>query len=266
MKKMVVCGCSFAKGIGCKDLNTKPFGTLLSDKLDSQLINLAKGSSSNFSIYLQTKYALEKVNDIDLLIFSTTSYDRTEWFNSENKNEKPNLTNTDVNYHQYPPHGKESYHQILPFFMEDDENYNGSLFTENFMGIIDYVDRFVLGDEDKIGYYERFDTESDKKMKILYDYFFNIFDTRIQRIYDLGIFMLSHTLLDTKSVRHVFLTDDIELQNILPKQNWVDVSWSGLSQEYPDTIPSLHTSEVGHKIVSDRIYDKLIDNNWVKND
>ena len=86
MKKMVVCGCSFAKGIGCKDLNTKPFGTLLSDKLDSQLINLAKGSSSNFSIYLQTKYALEKVNDIDLLIFSTTSYDRTEWFNSENKN------------------------------------------------------------------------------------------------------------------------------------------------------------------------------------
>ena len=86
MKNLVICGCSFARGIGCVDLNKSPFGILLSEKLNLNHISLAKGSSSNFSIYLQAKYAVEKIKDVDLVIVSVTSYDRTEWFKEKVQN------------------------------------------------------------------------------------------------------------------------------------------------------------------------------------
>ena len=44
MKKLVVCGDSFAKGIGCRNLETEPYGSLIADKLGLELVNIAKGS------------------------------------------------------------------------------------------------------------------------------------------------------------------------------------------------------------------------------
>ena len=33
MKKLVVCGDSFAKGIGCRNLETEPYGSLVANSL-----------------------------------------------------------------------------------------------------------------------------------------------------------------------------------------------------------------------------------------
>ena len=54
MKKIVICGDSFNIGIGCRDLANEPYGQLLSKELGIPIINLAKGSSTNLSIYLQS--------------------------------------------------------------------------------------------------------------------------------------------------------------------------------------------------------------------
>ena len=46
MKKLVVCGDSFAKGIGCRNLETEPYGSVVANSLGLELVNIAKGSST----------------------------------------------------------------------------------------------------------------------------------------------------------------------------------------------------------------------------
>ena len=74
MGKLVVCGDSFSIGIGCHDLKNEPYGALLAKELDKDVINYSKGSSTNLSILLQVKYAIEKNPDIDLICIGVTSY------------------------------------------------------------------------------------------------------------------------------------------------------------------------------------------------
>ena len=112
MKKLVVCGDSFAKGIGCRNLETEPYGSLVAKSLGLELVNIAKGSSTNYSIFAQVLYAIENIDDIDMILVTSTSYDRVEWFkHNENptKHQKEYLTNYDINYHEYPPYMPNSY-------------------------------------------------------------------------------------------------------------------------------------------------------------
>ena len=62
-KRVVVCGDSFAVGIGCRDLINEPFGSLVARELKRPLFNLAKGSSTNLSIFLQMQYVADKLAD-----------------------------------------------------------------------------------------------------------------------------------------------------------------------------------------------------------
>jgi len=266
MNKLVICGDSFAKGIGCKNLKTSPFGCLLSDKLSMPMLNLAKGSSTNFSIYLQAKYALEKYSDIGLLVATTTSYDRLDWLAYDTDIQSDNLSNLDVNYHGYPPYHESSY---MPECVEDhpmiDEvNYTGSMFTDNIMGIIDYWENFGSTDTPN-GYYQRFQSEPRERMKLLYDYGLQIHDHKIDRIKSLGVYSMIHILCKRANVKHIIGVDarSYDLYSeVIDQENLVILDWGKLSIEYPDTIGSLHTSEQGHVMASKIMLDKIKSNTW----
>jgi hypothetical protein len=144
MKNLVICGDSFSIGIGCHNLNTEPYGSLLAKELGLNLINLAKGSSTNLSISLQVKHAVEHIDDIELLIVGNTCYHRTEWF-PEDASENREVNNLNVNYHQYPPFGEGTYQYVIENPMKQYPNYKGELLTENWYGVIDYVDNLRLG-------------------------------------------------------------------------------------------------------------------------
>ena len=93
---IVICGDSFSIGIGCRDLNNEPYGSLLSKELNMPLVNLAKGSSTNLSIYLQAKYVVDNLTDkTEIVLVSNTSYDRVNWFPLDHKFNSKELTNTD---------------------------------------------------------------------------------------------------------------------------------------------------------------------------
>jgi len=232
-------------------------------------ISLAKGSSSNFSIYLQAKYAVDNIKDIDLVIVSATSYDRTEWFKEKVQNdsiwkkyelEGDELSNTDVNYHEYGPYNSGSYSQVIPFYMKDDKNYKGDMFTENFVGVFDYLESYVDKNNTKQvkgWYYGRFDDERTERTNILRDYYLNISDLRIKRLYDIGMINLAHSLLKENNIKHLILTEDSYFEKVIPKENLLNVSWGELSVKYPDDLNSLHTGEEGHRIVYDKIVKKL---------
>lgn len=267
--KLIVCGDSFSVGIGCHDLDTQPYGSLLKNHLGCDLINLAKGSSTNFSIYLQAKYAAEKLaSSDDLVMVSNTSYDRVEWFPLDYNFPRGELENTDVNYHQYPPYYHGGYFVngksiVLDNPMKDDANYTGAMFTENYVGVIDYWEKFgSTGVESN--YYQRFDKEPKQKMKALYDFATIVHEPRINRIYSIGVLTMAHHLLKNAGVKHLILTHELDYYNkFIDKENLVDVNWGQLSLDYPDDLPSWHTSPEGHRRAFEIVVDKLKENTWI---
>lgn len=257
MNNIVICGDSYNIGIGCHDLENEPYGSLLAKELNLNLINLAKGSSSNLSIYLQAKYAVENIQNISLVCVALTSYNRTEWFpESENAKNHWNLTNTDVNYHQYPPYGEFSYQSRIDHPMMSDARYKGLMLTENYGGIVDYVDNFVNKNKN-IKYFDRLKTERPERMRLLKDYFLEIFDEGIQRVYDMGVITMSHVLLKNNNIPHLILAWDDELLKYIDEENILKIDWGELSLKYPDDLKSCHTSYEGHIEVFEKIMEKL---------
>ncbi len=138
-RTIVICGDSFSIGIGCHDLHNEPYGSRLATHLNKDIINLAKGSSTNFSIFLQAKYIVENIepNDIEFVCIAPTSYNRVEWFPENTDTSDGDLKLTSVNYHQYPPYGTDTYQYKLDNPLEGDSRYTGEMFTENYYGIVD---------------------------------------------------------------------------------------------------------------------------------
>jgi hypothetical protein len=256
MKNLVICGDSFSIGIGCHNLNTEPYGSLLAKKLGLNLINLAKGSSTNLSIFLQVKHAIQHIKDIELLIVGNTCYHRTEWF-PENANEHGDVSALNTNYHQYPPYGKDTYISLIEHPFKDDIRYTGEMLTENWYGILDYTENFL---DKKIGnstYFSKFHKERPERMQLLKQYYYEFFDGRIQRQYDMGVILKSHILLKNNNIKHFVLTNDQEFPEYISNDNLIDVDWGKLSTKYPDDMGTLHTSFEGHIDVYNSILNKL---------
>lgn len=261
-KSIVICGDSFNIGIGCIDLKNEPYGALLSKELDKPVINLAKGSSTNLSIFLQTKYAVDKMGDkIDLVIVSHTSYDRANWFPVDYIS-GGEIENTEVNYHQYPPYGLHTYHSRIDHPYANNREYKGKMFTDNYRGIIDYWETFGSKNK-KSEYYARFINEPKERMKTLYDYATTIHNDRIERINCIGLMTMAHLMLKRSKIKHLILTNEIkEYNKYIDIENLVEISWGDLSLKFPDPLNSLHTSAEGHKIVFENIIRKLNQNEW----
>ena len=256
MKNLVICGDSFSIGIGCHDLHNEPYGSLLAKELGLNLINLAKGSSTNLSISLQVKHAVDHISDIGLLIVAPTCNHRIEWF-PEDAREDRTVDNFNVNYHEYPPYGEHTYSQILEHPMKDDSRYRGEMLTENWYGIIDYVDNFLDKNIGNGGYFKKFKTERPERMRLLKQYYLEFFDSRIQRQFDMGVIIKSHVLLKNRKINHLVFVDNYEYEPYIPEENRVDVSWGNLSLEFPDGMKTKHTSWEGQKKVYEAVLNKL---------
>jgi hypothetical protein len=267
--KLIVCGDSFSIGIGCRDLHNEPYGSKLSKTLDRKLINLAKGSSTNFSIYLQAKYAVDKLaNSDDIVLVSNTSYDRVDWFSLDYNPNGNELSNTDVNYHQYPPYGPNTYlvdGQMvqLEHPMSDDLDYRGTMFTENYAGIIDYWENFCIKNRSS-GYYTRFDNEPSQRTQTLYNFASTIHEPRINRLYSIAILGMAHVLLKRAGIKHLVLTHELDFYaHTMDRENLVNVDWGQLSLDYPDDLKTWHTSLHGHEVAHNIVLEKLKENGWI---
>ena len=225
MGKLVVCGDSFSIGIGCHDLKNEPYGALLAKELDKDVINYSKGSSTNLSILLQVKYAIEKNPDIDLICIGVTSYNRVDWFPENITPVHNHLHLSNVNYHQYPPYGKDTYPYLLENPMKDDPQYNGQMLTENYYGVVDYVDNVLTQKRGAGDYFLKFKKERPERMKLLRNFYAEIFDDQIQRQYDMGLMVMAHNLLKKKGINHLILTSDAEFTTYISKENLVNVDW-----------------------------------------
>ena len=264
--RLIVCGDSFNIGIGCQDLLTQPYGTLLAKELGYELINLAKGSSTNLSIWLQVEYAVKnlKANSNDIIIVSETSDERFQWFTANSNRTPGPITNLEVNYHDYPPYGENSYHQRFEKHpMADDPNYTGTMITENVRGVIDYLDNYV--DKKMYStYYKRLHNEPVKKLRTLKNYYGSIHDGNISGIQSKALMSMSHLLLGSNRIKHIIMMAYPDpLHGMVPDENMLKFSWGNLTLDYPDNVNSGHASEEGHVVVKNVLLNKLKENEWV---
>jgi hypothetical protein len=267
---IVICGDSYNIGIGCRDLEKEPYAQLLGQHLNRPIINLAKGSSTNFSIYLQAKYAVEMLTDhpIDLVIVSHTSYDRMDWFPLDYKFSGNEITLLDVNYHQYPPYGDHTYYvddqvvRLNTHPLEDNPGYKGAMYTDNLNGVINYWETIRNRGVDS-KYFARFKHEPRERIKTLYDYAVSIHESRINRIQSMGLMSLAHQLLLRADIKHLILTQEAEYyKKFMDPINICSLDWGLLSKEYPDDVNSFHTGTQGHQKARDIVLEKLKENNW----
>lgn len=269
-KKLIVCGDSFAVGIGCHDLATEPVGSLVATRLGMPVLNLAKGSSTNFSIFLQTQYVVDKLLDqAGIVLVGNTSYDRVEWFPwDQDFTDTKELCNEMVNYHEYPPYMENSYqvHGKNPRLsqpMATDPDYTGEMFTENYMGVIDYWETY--GEQNlHTDYYQRFRSEPRSRMKTLYEFAKSIHEPRINRIYSIAVLALGHQLLKRAGIPHlIFSQEPAAYARYIDSENIAEVNWGQLSLDYPDDLPTWHTSAQGHKVAAKAVMQKIKQNGWM---
>ena len=184
MGKIVICGDSFSIGIGVEDLLTEAWGPIIAKNYNTEVVNFAKGSSTNYSISLQADYAIE-------------------------------ITNLDVNYHEYPPYGPGTYHQVIPHPYIDNPEYRGTLNTENWYGVVEYVDKLKQNLDYSTDYYSKFKGD-DKRLLLLREYYLQISDIHIQRKQDCGCLLLSYFKAKKANIPVLLAMDKKEIhQNTL---------------------------------------------------
>lgn len=262
-KQIVICGDSFSYGIGCENLHTEPYGVLVSKHFDWDLIRLARGSASNYAIFLQGMYAADLPEKPHLIILSQTSYDRIEWF-SENKPEhfysKSFLGHSllNLNYHEYPPHFEAQPHHDSPmdFYLKDNKDYNPLILSEQVGGIDDCLktrNRFS-----EFGFYKRMKTEPNEKLELIRDYCVTALDHSIKRNYDIGVLLQAYTYIKKKGINCIVLSRDVDIfSNYFDPKDIMYQDWFELAKIYPDTIGSLHTSGEGHADTAKRLIAKI---------
>ena len=101
-------------------------------------------------------------------------------------------------------------------------------------------------------------------MRLLRNYYAEVFDDRIQRYYDIGVITMAYNLLENRNIKSLVLTYDADFKNYIPDESLVNVDWGILSKKYPDDLNTLHTSAEGHKEVFETIMKKLEKNEWIK--
>ena len=261
MGKLVICGDSFNAGIGCRDLFTQPYGILLAQKLGLEPIILARGSASNFAVYLQAKYAAEHiVSDAyaDAVIISITSHDRIEWIAQDKQGfDTRNLQACNINYHQYPPHSEYYDTRYYPFYFEGKPEYDPVLLTEQIPAFDDYLGIKKKKHQGSLQYYKRLHTEPVTQVEMMLDYCVNVLDYNIKRQYDISLIFMAYSMLKKKGVRCLILSHDDMVADLFDPADVVPINWGDYTLKFPDTIQSGHASEEAHAEIADIIYERF---------
>ena len=268
--RIIVCGDSFNIGIGCNNLDTEPYASLLAAQLNYPLINLAKGSSSNLSIWLQVKYAVENLHATadDIILVAETTSERFNWFPEGADVHGRDITNLDVNYHEYPPYGPDSYntYPLDRHPMQDHPAYQGRMITENVRGVIDYLDNFVDKGYDQRGYYyNRLVDEPVSKLRLIKDFYASVYNEQLSQMQSRSLMTMAHSLLRNLGIRHIMLLPNPHsYNNLVLAENTLGLNWGELTLHYPDTVGSGHASPQAHQVAAAAISNKLKENGWIQ--
>lgn len=264
-KTIVVCGDSFNYGIGCVNQRTQPYSVLTSKHFNWDLVRLARGSASNYVIYLQGKYAAKMDPKPHIVILGTTSYDRIEWLATGESFEHFPPQLEDVNYHLYPPHHHlQPFHDtLLPFHLENNINYRPKILSEQMVAIPEYL-HHAKTKGISLDYYKRLHTESADKLELINNYYFNIFDSAIKRDYDIGVLLMAYRIIKNAGINCIICTEEKQFKTLVDdERDYFFPDWGRCTATWPDSAGTLHTGESGHEDIANRLISHIELNNFI---
>ena len=236
-KTIVVCGDSFNYGIGCVNLHTQPYGVLTAKHYDWNLIRLARGSASNYTIHLQAKYTATMNPKPHLVILGTTSIDRLEWLATGTSfDRQPCLE--DINYHLYPPHfhNPPLHDAPMDYYLKGNPNYRPKILSEQMVAIPDYLHHVKIKGM-ALDYYTRLHTESVEKLELINDYYFDIFDSLIKRDYDMGVISMAYRMIKKAGINCIICTQEPLFKDMVDdERDYFFPDWGRCTDTWPDSV------------------------------
>lgn len=259
---LVICGDSFNVGIGLKNMERDRYGQLVANHFKIDCVTLARGSSSNYGVYLQGKYTTGMKPKPSLVILSVTSYDRVDWIEEFSK-PKEQLTLENLNYDGYPPHNFPpiGYDTPLDFFVKD-KNYKPIIYTDQAGTLYDYL-------YENVTYYPRFLKEPRKKLELIYQHYLQVFCVNndvspIKKDYDVSLILNAYTQIKRADINCLVLTDDIQrFSSVIDTKDIINHNWFRLANKYPDTLNTAHADEYAHTITADQVIKRIKENNYL---
>jgi len=265
MENLVICGDSFNYGIGCSDLATQPFGVLVANHFDLNLIRLARGSASNYAIHLQAEYAVNLKPK--LVIIGTTSTDRFEWVAEGKKlNHTPTLYN--LYYHNYPPHHltPPMHDKPMDFHLggvRHKTQYDPKILTEQIPALFEY--RKLNKNEGMYEYYTRLHTEPMDKLELIERYYVETFNSHIKADYDKGVILKAYRKLKKNNIPTIIYSEDSGFKDYVDdERDYFWSNWKHFSDNWPDKFGSMHVSEEGNYHIATRLIDYITKNDFLK--
>lgn len=250
MKKTLgICGDSFMAGAKHPEVgNNQHFSEILSNKLDWNLVNLAKGGSSNNAIRLQIDEIIKF--SPDLVIISSTLPDRLEIPIKDSYDKKNGLVN--ISY---------SDSDLATLHNKNFTHENVSLITATFNNITTDYDRLASLLKEYPYYRTIF---YDEKIKILRQYFYYCYDMNWKKQLDSWIINDGLQKLKDCSIPFYIIPNQIYEEDIQKhKSNIIDVQsklnpWSYVSTKidtpFHTTIESQYElSELWYKQITQDI-------------
>jgi hypothetical protein len=261
-EKIVVCGDSFNVGIGLVDMEKQRYGQLVADNFKYDLVVLARGSASNYAVFLQGVYASEMTPKPKCVVLCVTSYDRIEWLADDVEN-YVNVNLLHLNYHEYPPHHHPQPHHDSPldFYLKNNINYNPKLLTEQVIAIPEYLK--LLAEKNVADYYQRLHSQSPDKLKMLLEHYVTVWgNNTIKRDYDIGLILSAYMKIKNSGINCLVLSSDSKFNDLIPEKDLIEHSWGQLSIHYPDTIGSKHADYPAHEYTAQLIIERIIENDY----
>jgi hypothetical protein len=250
---VATCGDSFACGAGMPKHENfeKSFGGLTADYLQVPQRVIARSGCCNYAIWLQVKHVVKEWSKEGnpFVIISITNSARTTWykpFAEPSVGEEPTIQH--LNYEDYEPYSKhtpEEHRRTIPVQTDN------IMQSETLQNLDSFFDSSIKAT------WPQMEHEPNARLKVLKDWVAGFFNFEIKQEYDNAILLNAHCLLKQAGIPHVFMGWQPDLQNLLPKENYVGVDWGWWSQRYPDPQGTGHCDEHGHREVFKQIKSKV---------
>lgn len=246
--KIVICGDSFSAGVGLHSENETFGKQLLQYFPNSDINNLSKGGASNYVTHLQAEFAIKELHP-DLLIMSTTSFDRIDFFQDGVDDQV--LTARDINYHGYSPYGP---HEWGQHYFKNDPFYKPKLLTEGLNGLHYYLS--VINGHGKDDWFKRLHSEWPSRLQLILNYHTQVGSQFIRHDQDISVIFKAYSKAVKKGIPTFVISDDSELCELVDSHHILKENWFSLASVWPDDFNTGHTSVEGHKYIAKQIWKK----------
>lgn len=255
MRKMFICGCSYAAGCGLEKPEETAYGVLVAKHFGFAPINIAKHAASNYCIAAQVKWAVQE--GAEAVLIGVSTIDRMDWIAHRKVLGRIMPTATDFIYHGYYPFTEENH----PFVNEP--RYSPTVFSESMTTILnvtnDPID-FEKQRQDKSEYFaRRFEGEPIERLKQLRAYIQHIYDPHIKALQDQQSILSAVAACERQKVRYYVLDQtlrlDQEVTSVIPGHVVMEHYHCG---KYPDKMGTKHISEEGHAELAKTAIDYMI--------